>query len=332
MRIKVLASHPGGYPRPPELRKAIDAYNSKKLDYLALRDTWERVMGKVIQEQTEEGLDVLTTGHLLWDDVFRPFAASWAGFELPEVGGYYRFYELNFYYKRAFVKGPIYPLRPVTITEHAIAESVSPRSLKASLPGPLTFALHVDNQYYKRFDELISDIAKALSYEISHLTPYVDYVQLEEPALVDPEVPNELKALGIEFINMIADASEVPIIVKTYFKNPENVYKMMLDLRVNGLGFDMTVWNYDEAKSMFSEYGYPYQIIDLGATDALNVKLEPIEETAAKLRNVIDETSAREVHVSASYRYDVLPYSYIRKKMRRLAEITFKLRELVNEG
>jgi len=330
--LKVLASHPGGYPRPPELRKAIDAYNSGKLDYSSLRDTWERNMMKVIDEQCEEGMDVLTTGNLLWDDVFRPFVNAWGGFEIPEVGGYYRYYELNFYYKRARVKGPIYPIRPATVTEHAIARSVAPRSLKVSLPGPLTFALHVENEFYERQDELMSDLTKTLAYEISELSPFVDYVQLEEPALVDPEVPAELKALGIEFINVLAAYVDVPVIVKTYFKNPEAVYKELLDLRVDGIGFDMTFWNYDEAKALFSEYGYPYPIIDFGATDALNVKLEPIEETAAKLYNLIEEVDANEVHVSANYRYDVLPYSYIRKKMRRLAEITFKLRELAYGG
>jgi len=332
VRLKVVASHPGGYPRPPELRKSIDAYNAGKLDFTSLRSAWERSTKRVIMEQVEEGLDLLTTGHLLWDDVFRPFVSTWEGFELPEVGGYYRFYELNFYYKRAKVKGPIYPLRPVTLGEHRLAYQVSPRPLKAHLPGPLTFALHVDNQYYERMEELMSDLTSALAYEAVALSQYVDYIYLEEPALVDPEVPAEAKQLGIEYINVIAQAVDVPVVVKTYFKNPENVYEMLLDLSVDGIGFDMTSWNYDDAKATFSEYGYPYPIIEFGVTDALNVKLEHIEETAAKTLNLIEEVDANEVHVSASYRYDVLPYSYIRKKMRRLAEIAFKLRELVNEG
>jgi len=332
VRIKVVAAHPGGYPRPPELRKAIDAYSAKKLDYTVLRDTFERNLTKVLDEQCEEGLDLLTTGHLMWDDVFRPFTSTWAGFELPEVGGYYRYYELNFYYKRAVVKEQIRPTRPATATEHYIASTVAPRPLKASLPGPLTFALHVDDQYYNNVDELMADLTRALAYEISEIEQFVDYIQLEEPALVDPEVPGELKALGIEYINLLSSYTDTPLLVKTYFKNPENSYKLMLDLRVDGIGFDMTFWNYDEAKDLFAEYGYPYPLIDFGVTDALNVKLEPIEETAAKLLNLIEEVDANEIHVSANYRYDVLPYSYIRKKMRRLAEIAFKLRELAYGG
>jgi methionine synthase II (cobalamin-independent) len=150
--------------------------------------------------------------------------------------------------------------------------------------------------------------------------------------LVDPEVSKELKALGVEFNNAIARSVDVPVIVKTYFKPADEVYPLLLDLDADGIGFDLTTWNYDELKSVIADYGYPFEIIDLGVSDALNVKLEPIEETATKALSVIDEAQPREVHVSANYRYDVLPYSYIRKKMRRLAEITFKLREMVDEG
>ncbi len=330
--IRVLASHPGGYPRPPELRKAIDSYNAGKINFISLHRIWRTNMLKVMREQTEEGLDVLTTGHLLWDDIFRPFNAVWEGIEIPEVGNYYRFYELNFYYKRAKVKGPIVPKRPATVHEHEIAARAAPRPLKASLPGPLTFALHVEDDYYNDIDALMSDISKALAYEISHLVPLVDYIQIEEPALVDPEVKPELKELGIEYLNLILKDLPLPSVVKTYFKPAEEVYELLLDLDADGLGFDLTVWNIDEFKSLLVESGYPFEIIDLGATDALNVKLEPIEEMASKLYSVIDEIGVAEAHVSANYRYDVLPYSYIRKKMRRLAEITFKLRELVEEG
>jgi len=330
--VRILASHPGGYPRPPDLRKTIDSYNAGKANFITLHRVWRTNMQKVIMEQTEEGLDVLTTGHLLWDDIFRPFNKVWEGIEIPEVGNYYRFYELNFYYKRAKVKGPIVPKRPAVLHEHEMASKIVPRLLKASIPGPLTFALHVEDDYYNDMDALMSDISKALAYEASYLAPLVDYIQIEEPALVDPEVKPELKEMAIEYINLMVQGLTIPVIVKTYFKPAEEIYELLLDLDADGIGIDLTVWNSDEVKATLSENGYPFKIIDFGVTDALNVKLEPIEESASKLYSIMDEINVEEVHVSANYRYDVLPYSYIRKKMRRLAEITFKLRELVEEG
>jgi 5-methyltetrahydropteroyltriglutamate--homocysteine methyltransferase len=328
----VLAVHSGGYPRPPEWRKSNDMYNAGKLDYISLISAWERNTKKVIYEQAEENLDVLTSGHIAWDDIFRPFAEGWSGVELPEVGGYYRFYELNFYYKRAIVNGPIRPTRPVMYKEYLLASEISPRPLKLSIPGPLTFVTHVENEFYEDVEDLLNDITYALAYEVDAVEGFADYVQIEEPALVDPEMKPEDIDLGIEYINKLANMISIPVIVKTYFKPASEVYKLLLNLNVDGLGFDMVVWNYEDLKDTINEYGYPYEILDLGVSDALNVKLEPIEETVSKVMSVLDEACPRELHLSHNYRLDVLPYSHVRKKMRRLAEIALKLRETVEEG
>jgi len=332
LRVKVVAAHSGGYPRPPEWRKSIDLYNSGKMDYISLMNTWERNTKRVIYEQMEEGLDLITTGHLAWDDIFRPFAVSWSGIELPEVGGYHRFYELNFYYKKPIVEGPIRPTKPVMYKEQILAYEVSPRTLKISVPGPLTFALHVENKFYESADDLLDDLTYALAYEINAVEDFVDYIQIEEPALVDPEVRPEDIDIGIEYINKLANMLVKPVIVKTYFKPAESIYRLLISLDVDGLGFDMIAWNYEDAKETINEYGYPFQIIDLGVGDALNVRLEPIEENVSKIMGVIDEACPKEIHISHNYRLDVIPYSHVRKKLRRVSEIALKLREMIEEG
>ncbi|UXD22919.1 hypothetical protein IPA_09605 [Ignicoccus pacificus DSM 13166] len=294
--------------------------------------TWESASKKVIFEQVEEGLDVVTTGHLAWDDIFRPFAEAWAGVELPEVGGYYRYYELNFYYKKPIINGPIRPTRPVMFKEQLLASEISPRMVKISIPGPLTFALHVQDEFYEDVEELMNDLTYALAYEVEAVEGLIDYVQIEEPALVDPEVKPEDVDLGIEYINKLSNLISVPVVVKTYFKPAERVYKLLMGLNVDGLGFDMVAWNYEDLKETINEYGYPFEIIDLGVGDALNVRLEAIEENVSKIMAVLDEACPKEVHISHNYRLDVLPYSHIRKKLRRLAEIALNLRKAIEEG
>ena len=332
MKTKVLASHAGGYPRPPEWRKSVDAYNSKKIDYKALMRNWELQTSLVIFEQLEENLDVLTTGNLNWDDPFRPFAQAWDGLELPEVGGYYRFYELNFYYKRPIVVGEIKPTYPVLYYEQKLLKDLNGRASKVVIPGPLTFALHVDNKHYPTMKSLIRDITLALTVEIDMVKDLIDYVQIDEPALVDPEVSDELKALAINFINELSTLlSEKKVILKTYFKPAADVYHMLSGLEVDGLGFDVVNWNYEDLKETLSENDYTFSILDLGVADALNVKLEPVEESVGKIMSLLDEIYVKELHLSHNYRLDLLPYSHIRKKLRRLSEIAINLRRRLTE-
>ena len=332
MKTRVLASHAGGYPRPPEWRKSVDAYQSKKIDYKVLMRSWELQTSLVIFEQLEENLDVLTTGNLSWDDPFRPFAQAWDGLELPEVGGYYRFYELNFYYKRPIVSGEIRPTYPVLYYEQKLLRDLNGRASKVVIPGPLTFALHVDNKHYPTLKSLMRDITLALAAEVDMVKDLIDYVQIDEPALVDPEVDDELKALAIHFINEFsALIGGNRVVVKTYFKPASDVYHMLSDLEVDGLGFDVINWNYEDLKETLAESGYSFDVLDLGIADALNVKLEPVEESVGKVMSLLDEIRVKELHLSHNYRLDLLPYSHIRKKLRRLSEIAINLRRRLTE-
>ncbi|ALU12800.1 hypothetical protein EYM_07655 [Ignicoccus islandicus DSM 13165] len=332
MKTKILTSHSGGYPRPPEWRKSIDAYQAGKIDYKALMRNWELQTSSVIFEQMEENIDILTSGNLFWDDLFRPFAKAWDGMELPEVGGYYRFYELNFYYKRAIVNGEIRPTYPVLYHEQKLLKELNGRSSKVVVPGPLTFALHVENKYYPNIKSLLRDITLALATELEMVKDFVDYIQVDEPALVDPEVNDELKGLAIHFINELsALTDEKKIIVKTYFKPATDIYHLIEDLEVSGIGFDAVSWNYEDMKETVSEYGYPFDVLDLGIGDALNVRLEPVEETVGKVIGLMDEIKVKELHISHNYRLDLLPYSHIRKKLRRLSEIVINLRRRILE-
>ncbi len=332
MRFKVLASHAGGYPRPPEWRKSVDAYQAGKIDFKSLMRSWETHTISTIFEQLEEGLDVITTGHLVWDDIFRPFAQAWDGIELPEVGGYYRFYELNFYYKRPIVVNEIRPTYPVLFNEQKLLKEVNARTSKVVIPGPLTFALHIENKYYSNVVALLRDITLALATEIDFIKDLVDYVQIDEPALVDPEVKDELKANAINSLNELsALIGDKKVIVKTYFKPANEIYRLLDHLHVSGIGFDLVNWNYEDLKEYVSQYGYAFDLIDLGVADALNVRLEPVEETVGKIMGLLDEIRVREVHVSHNYRLDLLPYSHVRKKMRRLNEIVINLRKRLLE-
>ena len=94
----------------------------------------------------------------------------------------------------------------------------------------------------------------------------------------------------------------------------------------------MIAWNYEDLREVINEYGYPFHIIDFGVGDALNVRLEAIEESVSKIMAVVDEACPKEIHVSHNYRLDVLPYSHVRKKLRRISEIALKLREMLEEG
>ncbi len=314
MRIKVVAAHSGGFPRPPELRKAIDAFENGKIGKTALRNAWEKAVKEVLNKQLEAGLDLVSGGQLLWEDIFRPFNASWEGLSLPSVGGYKRFYELNFYYREAEAELPI-AWRPAVIYEAKLVNSISPRFTMITLPGPLTFAKHVKTEDER---ETMFELADALAREAALLEDYVDYLIIEEPELAEAEED------AVEALNIVARSVSIPVIVKIYFKKVNN-YPLLLDLEVEGLGFDFRKWKVEEFEGVVEEYGYPFQILSAGVAEALDIFVD-IDGGVNKVKKLLNVVEVPEIHVTHNWRLDVIPYSSVDKKLKEVAEIANRVR------
>src|SRR5918999_3790710 len=100
----------GSYPKPPHeggdfrLRKtlqALDRGEAREEDVGAAQDA---LALEVIEEQIAAGVEIVTDGHVRWDDGQTRFAEGLEGFV---VGGLIRYFDTNTYFRQPVVKGRV---------------------------------------------------------------------------------------------------------------------------------------------------------------------------------------------------------------------------------
>ena len=100
----------GNYPKITEdktqvnLRLTLNKFDQKKITLVELEKAYQETINRVIAEQEEAGLDIITDGQIRWDDLVTPFAKNIDGFK---IGGLLRFFDNNVYYRRPVVKSKL---------------------------------------------------------------------------------------------------------------------------------------------------------------------------------------------------------------------------------
>jgi 5-methyltetrahydropteroyltriglutamate--homocysteine methyltransferase len=118
----------GAYPKPPEeggtftLRKTLHSIEKGDATPDDLQAARESLVREVIAEQEAAGVDLVTDGHVHWDDIVTPFARHMSGFE---IGGLIRFFDNNVYYRRPVCTAPVEWRGPSSVEQWQFADSVA---------------------------------------------------------------------------------------------------------------------------------------------------------------------------------------------------------------
>ncbi|MCI0532118.1 MAG: methylcobamide--CoM methyltransferase, partial [candidate division Zixibacteria bacterium] len=194
----------GNYPKissdksAPNLRNALNAFDGKKISPADLEQVYQSTIRRVMAEQEQADLDIITDGQIRWDDLVTPLAKNISGFE---IGGLIRFFNNNVYYRRPVVKSALKFKHSATVEQFKFAQSVSSKPVKVSLPGPFTFAALSLDEYYKNQEKLVMDLAEILHQEILELEKEgCKHIQLDEPFLSGQPERFELAQSGIQTV------------------------------------------------------------------------------------------------------------------------------------
>lgn len=145
----------------------------KKADQEEMEKNFVRAIDDTIREQTELGLDDITDGEIRRENYIYGFCRSVGGidFENPEErevrNGAFR-------EKCPVIRSKLYILDESKfhsdewILSNEIAKKYN-KTLKFTLPGPLTIAETLTNVFYSSEQELCQDLAAILRREILHL-------------------------------------------------------------------------------------------------------------------------------------------------------------------
>jgi 5-methyltetrahydropteroyltriglutamate--homocysteine methyltransferase len=313
----------GSYPKPPpegkpfKLRRTLHALERGEADPDDLKAAQDELAAQVIAEQEAAGIDLVTDGLVRWDDILTPFARTMAGFE---IDGLMRWFDNNFYYRRPICTGPIEWRGPASVDGFKFARSAASAPVKAVIPGPVTFArLSLDEHYGDR-EKFTLVIAEVLAQEAFELEAAgATAIQIDEPALL--EAPEELalarRALGV----VTEELQGAEKIMATYFGDAKRLGSGLLDLPVDGFGFDLVSGpeNFEVIKSMGSA-----RKVQAGIVDARNTKLEPVQDLRTTIGQLAEVVGAERLRVSPSAGLELLPREKARAKLHRLSQAAKK--------
>ncbi len=314
----------GAYPKPPAeggtftVRKTLHALEKGKATEDDLRAAREALVREVIAEQEAAGVDIVTDGHVFWDDIVTPFARHMSGFE---TGGLIRFFDNNVYYRRPVCTGPVEWRGPTSVERWQFASSVASAPVKAVIPGPVTFAHLSLDEHYGDHERFVTDVARVLAQEAAELAAAgVRYLQIDEPALLG--APEELALARIALEQIVAEASGAEVTVATYFGDAKRLGAELFTLPVDGFGLDLI--SGPESLNLVADLPEGKKL-QAGVVDSRNTKLEDLQALVVEIGTLAEQVGPEDLRVSPSASLEFLPREKARAKLSRLAEAVRKV-------
>lgn len=307
----------GNYPKiggakAPNLRSAITQLDRGRITLEELHQIEDQVTMEVIQEQVDSGIDLVTDGHIRWDDGQTYFARRIKGFN---IGGIIRYFDTNTYYRHPTAESRLERNGPIGVQDFTYAQAQSSRPVKAVLTGPYTLARLSQLGCYEDLASLVMDLAEILNQEARALEGAgATVIQFDEPAILKFKQDLPLFRKASEAVTAGLGAKTV---LCTYFQDvsglaPE-LYK--LPFKVFGLDFAWGPANYQLLD------GFPAdKELAMGLLDARNTRMESVEEIVEAVRRATAHVSIDNVQLSPSCGLDFLPRKNAREKLARLVE------------
>lgn len=327
--MEILTASAGSYPRigdHPEEQRHRQAYAQWERGELS-DEEFERVQQKVtrevIDEQARAGLDVVTDGQVRWYDQISHFARKLEG---CEINGLLRFFDTNTYFRQPVVTGKIKRTEPILEGEFIFAKGVSPKPVKPVVTGPYTLAKLSINRMGGDFASLVNEFAGIVAQEIGALSKAgADLIQIDEPAIL--KSPKDFQMLERAIEKIAAEKSGARLLVHTYFGDAAPLYRKLVKLPVEALGFDFTYS--PRLPNTIARLGCEKELT-LGLIDGRNTKLESEREVLDVLKKILPTVGSKRVYLSPSCGLgEYLPREIAFKKLQNTVAIAKKARELI---
>lgn len=301
-------------PRPARLRTAIARRERGEIGDEELRRVQDEVTVEVIDEQVGAGLDIVSDGQIRWEDDQTHLARALAGFA---IDGLSRYFDTNTYYRQPLVTGPVGWRGPITVGDYQFAAAHSPRPVKALLTGPYTLAALSQNQHYRRHEDLVLELARALRQEALALQEVgAPIIQVNEPAILKrkDDLPLLRRALEVMLEGVTAERA-----LYTWFGDIDGLYPQILELPVETIGLDFVIGtaNYGVLRrAPFSKR------LGLGIVDARNTRLEAVDDIVERVRQAAELVPLDRLYVNPSCGLEYLPREAAQAKLARLVDGT----------
>jgi 5-methyltetrahydropteroyltriglutamate--homocysteine methyltransferase len=312
----------GSYPKITEdkqavnLRRARNRFDQGKISAEQLEKAYQDTIRRVIEEQEEAGIDLITDGQIRWDDPITPFARNIDGME---IGGLLRFFDNNVYYRRPVIKSKV-SFRDYSVVEQfKFARDNAKREVKQVIPGAFTFARLSKDEFYHDEEKLVFDLAQILHQEALKLSQEgTKAIQIDEPSLCFH--PDKLRLVK-ESLKIITGGIEAKFALYLYFGSIQKLVPDLFDLPVDMVGIDVV--SRKENLDLLLEF-WKEKNIGLGCVDARSTKMESETELLAVFEKVTRRIRRDKILINPSCGLEFLPHAVAQRKLKIMVQAVRK--------
>lgn len=333
--MRILTATHSSYPRIEEgpqapdgqaLQVAQERRSRSEIDDAELEAVTRRVVQKIIQEQEEAGMDLVTDGQARGNDPISYWIKSFKGVKL---GGLQRFCDTNTYLRVPCLEGSLERKDSYFKNDLEFALSVARRPVKVVLPGPVTIGLLAEEGRFPSREALIEELFGLLTDEIADLLSLKDtrptpVIQIDEPLILKYPEFFPLLSRGLKRIH--DRKGKARVLVATYFADAAPHLAKLEDLPVDGLVLDCVY-----GPSLLDKIGREgcSKRLHLGVVDGRSWKLEEAGDISKAVKKIASRlTTDGGLYVTTSCGLDYLPRLRARQKMQILKTIKGELSSL----
>jgi len=309
----------GSFPKPDYLVRARAKYSRGKISKDDLWELEKRATEEVIKLQEEVGLDILVDGEMYRGDMVTFFAENMEGFR---ISGLVRSYG-NRYYRKPIVVERVKRVSPITVGYFRFAQDLTSKPVKGMLTGPYTMAEWSFNEYYPHKENLVMDLAEAISGEAKELEKAgAKFIQIDEPAISTR--PEEIE-LAIRALGVVTADLRVKTVTHICYGEFERIYPKLLELPVEQIDLEMANSNYDLLE-LFRSHPFTKEI-GLGVIDVHSHLIESKEEVKKGIKRALELLSPQQITIDPDCGLKTRTWEESKAKLQVMVEATKEVRE-----
>ena len=145
---------------------------------------FRRAAQDVIDDQETAGIDVVTDGEVRRENYMLYHVRHLAGIDSRKLTG--RWHRANAFFSHVpTIVGPVSATAPFLVHDWEVAQSLTARPVKCTLPGPFTLMDTLGDGHYGAPERVCEALADAINSEVRALTEAgCLLIQIDEPAFV----------------------------------------------------------------------------------------------------------------------------------------------------
>ena len=206
---------------------------------------------------------------------------------------------------------------------------------RPTIIGPYTFLVLADYKSGATKDTVLSDVIVGFQTLLKELNQLgVEWLQIEEPALVLDQTEEEKKLFVSIYEELLKSKNNLKILLQTYFGDVRDSYKEIIKLDFDGIGLDFIEGR--DSLALIQKYGFPKEkILFAGLVNGKNIWRNNYQKTLellASLDEVVDiviNTSCSLQHVPVTVKSEtklskeiLKHFSFATEKLNEIDEIS----------